>query len=400
MCGIAGYFCFGKNRPEKQILDNLLIETQRRGEDSTGVSFIRNKKLVVYKSPLDASDFVEQHEEWNNLKLIPSYMVMHCRKTTQGSEDNNMNNHPVFRDGLAIVHNGVIYNDDDLYDKHEFKRDAEVDTEIILALLEKHKKKTKYDDLEKSLNELRGNFAVASIDLHKPNTLTLFRHNNPLSFGLDQENEILYFASVESILDDAIVDDYMGVIEISRPLVTWDLSDNTGIVINKKGMAHKFKLTMPSHKSRMEYERSLPVKKPEATNDDDVPFFTEHGYDTCYECASVVGCVKTVKNTAYAHNCEDFVYGGVNSDRDTPSCTTLDNPTDICKECKYEKSGECTQFSDSELYCTCPLLGDMDAVDVQETSYTSCDMCSSVNTCGTVYCKVPTECHEFKERTF
>ena len=126
MCGIAGYFCFGSKRPEKRILSNLLEETQVRGRDATGVSYIKDNALHVIKAAQDGSDFVEQNEEWLALEEsdIPKYMIMHCRYKTKGDQANNMNNHPVFRDGLALVHNGGISNDDDLYDEFKFNREV------------------------------------------------------------------------------------------------------------------------------------------------------------------------------------------------------------------------------------------------------------------------------------
>ena len=67
-------------------------------------------------------------------------MIFHTRLKTQGEAANNMNNHPLFtKKGVAIVHNGIINNDKEIFGRHE-KRDAEVDSEAILSILSSKKK--------------------------------------------------------------------------------------------------------------------------------------------------------------------------------------------------------------------------------------------------------------------
>ena len=244
MCGIAGYFCFGEDRPSKEILSNLLVNTEIRGRDSTGVSFVKDGALVVHKSPFKGSEFVTKNEDWLSLRDddIPKYMIMHCRATTQGSEKNNMNNHPVFRDGLAIVHNGVIYNDDDLYKEFKFDRDAQVDTEIILALLES-KREENWLSRVKQIDNLRGGFAVGAIDTAIPNTLCLFRHSNPIVIAVDTKNNILYFASTKEIIKNSTTYPYKNIVNVYRKMPYRDLPDDSGIIIGEEGSLGKFSIS-------------------------------------------------------------------------------------------------------------------------------------------------------------
>ncbi len=245
MCGIAGYFCFGEKRPTKSILDNLLIESMSRGEDSTGVTFVDDGELKVYKASVDAKEFVEKNEGWNALddSNLPKYMAMHCRKSTRGALTNNMNNHPVFRDGLSVVHNGTIVNDDELYKEFGFKRDGEVDTEVILALIEKGREHADWGVRAKEFDLLEGTFAIAAIDTALPDTMCFARHDRPLWFAVDQKDDILYFGSTKLILTKSIVREYKNIVDIAKALVCWEMDNDDGMSIDKNGCTEKFTMS-------------------------------------------------------------------------------------------------------------------------------------------------------------
>lgn len=245
MCGIAGYFCFGEKRPTKSVLDNLLIESMSRGEDSTGVTFIEDGELKVYKASMDAKKFVAENDEWGKLddSNLPKYMAMHCRKSTRGALTNNMNNHPIFRGGMSVVHNGTIINDDELYRQFGFKRDGEVDTEVILALIEKGREHANWDERAKAFDLLEGTFAIAAIDTALPDTMCFARHDRPLWFAVDEANDILYFGSTKLILTKSIVYSYKGIVDIQKSLVCWEMDNNEGMAIDNVGCASNFMMT-------------------------------------------------------------------------------------------------------------------------------------------------------------
>jgi glucosamine 6-phosphate synthetase-like amidotransferase/phosphosugar isomerase protein len=132
MCGIMGYYSFGSRLPDKNKITNMFSLLENRGRDASGFAFIDNNELVVHKAPIKSSDMIKT-DDWKKLEL-PRVMILHCRMKTQGDEKNNANNHPLFsKQGIAIVHNGVIYNDKEIFGKKQ--RDAEVDSESILHLL-------------------------------------------------------------------------------------------------------------------------------------------------------------------------------------------------------------------------------------------------------------------------
>lgn len=164
MCAIAGYYAFGNKKPEIQVLKELLIASESRGKDATGYAFIQQGLLVVRKEPVPASVFTEHLD----LIELPKVMILHCRQATQGNPKEQSNNHPVFsKSGVAVVHNGVIWNDDELFNKFKFKRDGQVDSEIILKIIEKS---GSFQDL-KMLNDIEGGFTFAAIWTRFPGQL-------------------------------------------------------------------------------------------------------------------------------------------------------------------------------------------------------------------------------------
>lgn len=256
MCGIGGYFSFSDKVPDKEVLNNLLTALEQRGSDATGVSFIdESNKLVVIKENIKATNFISTNYLWKNLEKLPSYMIMHTRQATKGSAINSSNNHPVYRNGLALVHNGIITNDDELYEERKFKRDGQVDTEVILALLEINKDKTDWLARVSELNNLNGSFAVAAIDTEIRDTICLFRHSSPIVIGIDETNDILYFASTEHILSKAIVRNYKGLCDIPVKLGFYDMPNDYGLVIDKAGPKSKFKLDIKYSKNYTKYEK-------------------------------------------------------------------------------------------------------------------------------------------------
>ena len=293
MCGIAGYFCFGKKKPPKRIVNNLLIASKSRGEDSTGITFIEDGTLRVIKSSQDAEQFVNENEEWGALEVLPRYMAMHCRKTTRGSTANNMNNHPVFRGGLSIVHNGTISNDTELYKEFDFKRDGQVDTEIILALLESERGEADWQCRAKTLDLLEGTFAIAAIDNVLPNTMLFARHDRPLWFAVDVEDDILYFGSTKDILQESIIEPYKNLIDITKELSYWGLGNDKGMTIDINGHVATFDID--------------PVKPAYTTTAWRNGKKTVTGSQVCKECLQRFVCNKTDKNTVYNSTwCKDF----------------------------------------------------------------------------------------------
>ena len=185
MCGIMGYMCFGEKRPSKEHITEMFSLLETRGRDASGFAFIENEQLVVQKAPIKSSLYVKS-EDWKKV-ILPKIMILHTRAATQGSNKNNNNNHPLYsKSGLALIHNGIIYNDKEIFGKNQ--RDGEVDSEAILAVLSS---KGKGDKIKRVFDRLEGSFAFAVINKDEPEKLTLVKKDNPIDLYYDDRNDIL-----------------------------------------------------------------------------------------------------------------------------------------------------------------------------------------------------------------
>lgn len=218
-----------------------------RGKDATGVAWLssrngevfngehknpeNNSLLRVWKMGKPASSFVKK-EFWAKItQKVPNMMLMHCRAATTGSPNKNVNNHPIYnKRGMAVIHNGIIHNNDVLAKECGYHLDGEVDSEIILHLLNDGW----WSGVPKTLNKLSGGFACAAIFAEKPGELMLFRHTNPLCVHMDAKRDILFFASVKGILKDSLGEYHRGF--RLNSIETYELPDDQAILIDSNGV--------------------------------------------------------------------------------------------------------------------------------------------------------------------
>ena len=121
------------------------------------------------------------------------------RDYTKGHPRIEANNHPIRHGAVVGVHNGRIFNDDELMEQHGFERaepEMTVDSEAIFALAEAHK------GAPGALEQLRGSMATAWLDERRPRTLLLARGvGRPLWIGEGRDE--LLFASTKAALEVA-----------------------------------------------------------------------------------------------------------------------------------------------------------------------------------------------------
>ncbi|HSX26676.1 MAG TPA: glutamine--fructose-6-phosphate transaminase (isomerizing) [Chlamydiales bacterium] len=181
MCGIFGYV--GDKDSLKMCLAGL-EQLEYRGYDSTGIAGIAAGEVVICKEAGKLSRLKEKLE-LNFLDLA----IGHTRWATHGKV-NNLNAHP-HRDTkqeIALVHNGIIENYDSLRD--QLKRDgvsflSETDTEVIVQLIAKHYLGDLVKAVHKTVEQLKGIFAIALIHKNHPDQIIAAARECPLSIGCD-----------------------------------------------------------------------------------------------------------------------------------------------------------------------------------------------------------------------
>jgi len=237
MCGIAGYYAFGNSLPAKGDIEELFINTQVRGNDASGYAYTEDNSLRVQKLNAPAAQLVRT-KAWRNL-VMPRYMILHCRAATKGDPKDSKNNHPLFsKSGTAIVHNGILQNDDEVFNRYRFERDGQVDSELLLRLLDL--RVSWASRIKKLGKEVVGSYTIAAIHTGE-NTLTLLRHDNPLAIAYDKARDILYFASTRSLLTRSLTVNYRGLSFLRESMRIADIPDNTAWLISKDGIDSKLR---------------------------------------------------------------------------------------------------------------------------------------------------------------
>jgi glucosamine 6-phosphate synthetase-like amidotransferase/phosphosugar isomerase protein len=154
---------------------------------------------------------------------------------TQGSEQNSNNNHPLFnKEGIALVHNGIIHNDHEIFGKNQ--RDGEVDSEAVLSVLST---KGKGDKIKRVFDRIEGSFAVAVINKNEPDTLVLIKKDNPIDMYYYTDQDILFFCSEREIMQEALSiqsESKRGFTIGEKGYHFYEMENNHALVLNTEGV--------------------------------------------------------------------------------------------------------------------------------------------------------------------
>jgi glucosamine 6-phosphate synthetase-like amidotransferase/phosphosugar isomerase protein len=200
MCGIAGYSLSATSEVDRTLAAQaLLAGIAERGADAVGYAYSSGRIVEIEKQPSGASALLED-------VVLPTGVteaLVHVRDYTKGHPTIEANNHPIRHGAVVGVHNGIIFNDDELMDEHGFRRaepDMTVDSEAIFALAEAT------EGLPASLEQLRGSMATAWLDERQPGRVFLARGvGRPLWIGAGKQE--FFFASTKAALE--VVEQYL-----------------------------------------------------------------------------------------------------------------------------------------------------------------------------------------------
>ncbi len=183
MCGIFGII--SSSAVPKADLTILVEHSQQRGRDSSGLIAFNDGVYSIYRANYVVTLLLKE------VQVYSSPLVMgHSRLITNGLVDNQ----PVYRDGVCVIHNGIVVNHDELWAHVNKTRLQEIDTEIIAAIAADHLEKggTVGDIAARVLGLCKGVVACA-LALPKLGKLCLFSNNGSLYHGTKAGAH--YFAS-------------------------------------------------------------------------------------------------------------------------------------------------------------------------------------------------------------
>ncbi len=182
MCGIVGAVA---RRNVVPILLEGLRKLEYRGYDSAGLAVV-NGGMHRLRSVGRVAALAEMAEQ---AKVQGSLGIAHTRWATHGAPTER-NAHPhVSEDGLAVVHNGIIENHEQIRERLSavgYKFVSDTDTEVVAHLIHHHFKSGGglLAAVRKSTAELEGAYAIAVLSEKHPGTLVAARKGAPLLLGL------------------------------------------------------------------------------------------------------------------------------------------------------------------------------------------------------------------------
>ena len=201
MCGIVGYL--GPQDAAPILLEGLR-RLEYRGYDSAGISVISEEGvLTTLKKPGKISVLEEAMKE---APIRGSCGIAHTRWATHGAPT-EVNAHPhLSTDGdIALVHNGIIENADELRKDleelgYEFR--SETDTEVIIHLIdEAFKGNQKLEDaVAAALLQVEGAYGIAVVSGRDPGKIVAARHGSPLLLGIGKGGEYLVASDASALV--------------------------------------------------------------------------------------------------------------------------------------------------------------------------------------------------------
>ena len=242
MCGIVGYT--GINSAITPLIEGLR-RLEYRGYDSAGIALGTSGKLFIEKR---AGKLGNLESSLGDKLPSATSGIGHTRWATHGGPtDNNAHPHVDNEGKLAVIHNGIIENYNQLKAElqakgHKFHSDT--DTESVAHLLSDLRKEFNGDlpaAMREAVKTLRGSFTLLAVHADNPGVIVGVRRNSPLVLGVG-DNEFFLASDVAAFIEytkravelgqDEIVvisptgfeiTDLEGKVQTPREyLVTWD----------------------------------------------------------------------------------------------------------------------------------------------------------------------------------
>ena len=234
MCAIYGFVNY-KNLVSgdklKQLVKSLSVRSEERGTDASGIAYVRDGEIVIYKKPGPAHD--------NDFYFPPDTKILtgHNRMTTHGNAEFNCNNHPFegkTADGhFALCHNGILYNYS--YVKMAEKlpeTKIETDTYVAVQLIEKYGS-LNFSTVAQMCETLEELFLFTI--LGDDNSLYIAKGGNPICLLHFERLGLYLYTSTGSIMKEVLKGSFLE----KEPFTQIDVEDGDIFRIDSNGMIEK-----------------------------------------------------------------------------------------------------------------------------------------------------------------
>jgi glutamine---fructose-6-phosphate transaminase (isomerizing) len=188
MCGIVGS---AAKRDILPVLVEGLRRLEYRGYDSCGVAALIGARLERVRTTSRVADLSKQLKKKH---LTAQTGIAHTRWATHGAPVTH-NAHPIFSRGeIALVHNGIIENHDELRTALRAKGyafETQTDTEVIAHLVHSLYEGSLLDAVRRAVKHLAGAYAIAVVSRREPHCVIGARAGSPLVVGVGKNENFL-----------------------------------------------------------------------------------------------------------------------------------------------------------------------------------------------------------------
>jgi len=196
-----------------KVIKRLMILSETRGKDASGIAVMVDDHLNILRKAKSShellkdkefSDYLSKNVTSNLGKSI--YVAGHSRLVTNGTQYNPNNNQPIAKKNMALVHNGIIVNEAELWgEMPKAHRDYEVDSEAILETY--CDRLSRCSDSRKAIDDTYSSIkgmASTIILTQAGHNMIASTNNGSLYCMNDANKEIIIFASEGFILEKLV----------------------------------------------------------------------------------------------------------------------------------------------------------------------------------------------------
>ena len=182
MCGIVGGVA---ERNITEVLIEGLKRLEYRGYDSSGLALLNNQQILRERRVGKVANLAEAVSEQH---LTGHVGIAHTRWATHGKPTEN-NAHPHVSGDVAVVHNGIIENYQELKEELQalgYVFTSQTDTEVVAHLVHDALKQTDslLEAVQNIVPRLKGAYALGIIHTGHTDELITVREGSPLVIGV------------------------------------------------------------------------------------------------------------------------------------------------------------------------------------------------------------------------
>ncbi|MDD3886193.1 MAG: glutamine--fructose-6-phosphate transaminase (isomerizing) [Victivallaceae bacterium] len=200
MCGIIGYV--GKKCTAPILIDGLK-RLEYRGYDSAGLAIVSDGRIASEKAVGKVKRMEDAALAQPGFMKLCGCGIAHTRWATHGAPS-EVNAHPHFNmdHTIAVVHNGIIENYQDLRRRLEAKGckfASQTDSEVIAHMISEAYQGDLLAATAAILDQLNGTYGIAVVSSAQPGLIVVARKGSPIVIGLG-EGENLVASDVSPLL--------------------------------------------------------------------------------------------------------------------------------------------------------------------------------------------------------